>query len=58
MKMGDLYPNYELRDKFATLALQELMRACVDQERQPDVDAYAKLAYEFADAMMEARMGR
>jgi hypothetical protein len=55
MKTTDLFPNYKLRDEFAALALKELMRASVKPELGPYADVYAKMAYNFADAMLKAR---
>lgn len=55
MKTTDFFPNYKLRDEFAALALKELMRAGVKPELGPYSDVYAKMAYNFADAMLKAR---
>ena len=56
MKPNDLIDG--LRDQFASVALQELMRGNVPfqpKDGQSYHDARAELAYIYADAMMKAR---
>jgi hypothetical protein len=45
-----MMPGMTLRDYFAALALQALVKGI-----EPDPQIFAEWAYEFADAMMEAR---
>lgn len=50
---GDLWdPGMSLRDYFAAKALQGLLACPIGDNTQT---TYAKLAYEYADAMLKAR---
>lgn len=42
------------REWFAGMALQGMIASCVDASEFPDRDVIAKIAYEYADAMLRA----
>jgi hypothetical protein len=60
MKVGEAFPDENLRDEFAALALKEILRAGLQKPLLflGDKTEVAEEAYGFADAMMKARLKR
>lgn len=50
-----LHRGMSLRDYFAAAALQGMLSATKEDHPWPGADQYARLAHEFADAMLKAR---